>query len=334
MTVSAPHFIDHYSGSTVLLTGAEGFIGSTLVDELLAAGASVRALCHYKPYAEAGYLARHRDNPRVRMLVGDVRDPQVVDTAVDGVSTVFHLAALVGIPYSYEAPDSYVQTNVVGTHHVAAACRRHGARLVHTSTSEVYGSARSVPIGEDHVLQPQSPYSASKIAADALALSYWHSFETPVAVCRPFNTYGPRQSPRAVIPAILTQLRAGAEEIRLGALTTTRDFTYSTDTARGFLAVGASDAALGRAVNLGTGREIAIGPLAEKLIEMTGSDARIVVDETRLRPEGSEVDRLLSDNRLAQRIAGWQPEVGLEEGLERTWRWILSKPPTASAYAV
>lgn len=326
--------LDHYAGTTVLITGAEGFIGSTLVDELIAAGARVRALVHYKPYAERGFLAPYADDDRVEIVAGDVRDPGLVDSVVSGTSVVFHLAALIGIPYSYVAPDSYVQTNVVGTHNVLAACHRHGARLVHTSTSEVYGSARVVPISEEHVLQPQSPYSASKIAADALVQSYWHSFETPVAICRPFNTYGPRQSTRAVIPAILAQLRAGADEIRLGSLSPTRDFTFSTDTARGFLAVGASDAALGRAINLGTGTEVSIGELATRLIRASGSDARIVSDDTRLRPEGSEVDRLLSDNALARELCGWQPVIGLDEGLARTWEWTLSRPAASAAYAV
>ncbi|MBF4576089.1 GDP-mannose 4,6-dehydratase [Frondihabitans sp. VKM Ac-2883] len=328
------NYLDHYAGMTVVVTGAEGFIGSTLVDELLSAGARVRALVHYKPYAERGFLAPYADDDRVEIVAGDVRDPGLVDSVVAGSSIVFHLAALIGIPYSYVAPDSYVQTNVVGTHNVLTACRRHGARLVHTSTSEVYGSARVAPISEEHVLQPQSPYSASKIAADALVLSYWHSFETPVAICRPFNTYGPRQSTRAVIPAILSQLRAGAEEIRLGSLSPTRDFTFSTDTARGFLAVGASDAALGRAINLGTGTEVSIGDLAARLITASGSDARIVADDTRVRPKGSEVDRLLSDNALARELCGWEPLVGLDEGLERTWEWTTGRPPVSGAYAV
>lgn len=328
-----PHH-DAYAGRTVLVTGAEGFIGSTLVDELLAAGAHVRALCHYKPYGTLGFLANVLDDPRVEVVSGDVRDGHLVDRCVEGVDLVFHLAALIGIPYSYEAPDSYVQTNVVGTHNVVAACRRHGARMVHTSTSEVYGSARAVPIDEQHELQPQSPYSASKIAADAIALSYFHSFDTPVAVCRPFNTYGPRQSTRAVIPAILAQLRTGATEIRLGSLTPTRDFTYVTDTALGFLAVGASDAALGRAVNLGTGTEISIGDLADTLIDISGQEARVVSDDSRRRPDGSEVDRLLSDNTLARELTGWAPTVSLTDGLERTWRWVLSREREDGRYVV
>jgi NAD dependent epimerase/dehydratase len=332
--VSADFSADFYAGRTVLVTGAEGFIGSTLVDELVAAGARVRALCHYKPYGENGFLARYLDDDRVEIISGDVRDAHLVDACVEGASVVFHLAALIGIPYSYAAPDSYVQTNVVGSHNVVASCRRHGARMVHTSTSEVYGSARVVPIDEGHVLQPQSPYSASKIAADALVLSYWHSFDTPVAVCRPFNTYGPRQSTRAVIPAIMAQLRAGATEIRLGSLTPTRDFTFSTDTARGFLAIGSSDGALGHAVNLGTGSEISIGDLADELIRISGVDACVVTDSDRLRPESSEVDRLLSDNGLAERLTGWRPTVELTEGLGRTWDWTVARAGLSREYTV
>lgn len=325
---------NHWAGRFVLVTGAEGFIGSTLVDELVRAGCRVRAFTHYKPYAEKGFLAGYADHPNVELLTGDVRDPISVYAAVEGVDTVFHLAALIGIPYSYTAPDSYVQTNVVGTHNVLAACRRFGARLVHTSTSEVYGTALTAPISESHPLQPQSPYSASKISADMLALSYWHSFEVPVAICRPFNTYGPRQSARAVIPAILQQLHEGATEIRLGSLTPTRDFTFASDTARGFMAIGASEKALGRAINLGTGSEISIGKLVELLIEISGRDARIVSDPQRMRPTGSEVHRLLSDNSLAKELTGWEPAVTLRAGLEATSGWIQARGEASAGYAV
>ncbi|MER6309693.1 SDR family NAD(P)-dependent oxidoreductase [Streptomyces sp. NPDC001739] len=314
----------NWAGRRVLVTGAEGFIGSTLVDLLVEAGAEVRAFVHYKPYAEKGNLARHlTPGGPVEMVAGDVRDAGRVADAVAGCDTVFHLAALIGIPYSYDSPGAYVQTNVVGTENVAEACRRHAVRrLVHTSTSEVYGTARTAPIAEDHPLQPQSPYSASKIGADMMALSHWHAFELPVTVVRPFNTYGPRQSARAVIPTILAQLHAGAREIKLGSLTPTRDFTYVTDTAAGFLALADCDRALGQVVNLGTGREIAIGALAEALIAASGRDAEVVVDPARLRPSGSEVERLLSDNSRAREWSGWQPEVSLEEGLKRTSAWV------------
>ncbi|WP_431776169.1 SDR family NAD(P)-dependent oxidoreductase [Streptomyces cucumeris] len=313
-----------WSGRTVLVTGAEGFIGSTLVDLLVERGARVRALVHYKPYGEAGYLAHHLGpGSPVETIAGDVRDAGRVMDAVAGCDTVFHLAALIGIPYSYQAPEAYVQTNVTGTQNIAAACHRYGVRrLLHTSTSEVYGTALTVPIAEDHPLQPQSPYSASKIGADMMALSYAHAFALPVTVVRPFNTYGPRQSSRAVIPTILAQLHAGVREIRLGSLTPTRDFTYVTDTAAGFLALADCDRALGEVVNLGTGREIAIGDLTEALIAATGRDARVVVDPARLRPAGSEVQRLLSDNSRAREWAGWRPEIGLAEGLRRTSQWV------------
>lgn len=313
-----------WAGRKVLVTGAEGFIGSTLVDLLVAAGAEVRAFVHYKPYAEKGNLARYLEpGGPVEMLAGDVRDAGRVMDAVAGCDTVFHLAALIGIPYSYDSPGAYVQTNVVGTENVAEACRRHGVRrMVHTSTSEVYGTARTAPIGEDHPLQPQSPYSASKIGADMMALSHWHAFELPVTVVRPFNTYGPRQSARAVIPAILAQLHAGARQIKLGSLTPTRDFTYVTDTAAGFLALADCDRAVGQVVNLGSGQEITIGALAEALIAASGRDAEVVVDAARLRPSGSEVERLLSDNSRAREWASWQPEVTLKEGLARTSEWV------------
>jgi NAD dependent epimerase/dehydratase len=305
----------------VLITGAEGFIGSTLVDHLLEAGADVRAFVHYKPYAERGWLAGKEDD--VDIQAGDVRDSGRVLAAVEGCEVVFHLAALIGIPYSYVAPESYVQTNVMGTQNVAAACRRVGVeRLVHTSTSETYGTARRVPIDEDHPLQPQSPYSASKIGADMMALSFHHAFGLPVVVVRPFNTYGPRQSARAVIPTVLGQLHAGATELRLGSTAPTRDFNYVDDTVRGFLALAGCDRAVGHVVNVGSGREIAIGDLVRLLVEITGRQARIVTEDDRVRPAGSEVERLLCDNTRAREWAGWQPVVSLEEGLRRTSDWV------------
>ncbi|MBO0913279.1 MULTISPECIES: GDP-mannose 4,6-dehydratase [Streptomyces] len=313
----------NWNNRTVLVTGAEGFIGSTLVDLLVELGANVRAFAHYKPYAEKGNLAHLMSHPSVETIAGDVRDAGRVSDAVAGCDTVFHLAALIGIPYSYDSPGAYVQTNVVGTENIAEACRRHSVRrLVHTSTSEVYGTALTVPIDETHPLQPQSPYSASKIGADMMALSHRHAFDLPVTVVRPFNTYGPRQSARAVIPTILAQLHAGAREIKLGSLTPTRDFTYVTDTARGFLAVAECDRALGEVVNLGSGREISIGDLAQALITASGREASVIVDPARLRPSGSEVERLLSDNSRAREWAGWQPETPLGEGLKSTSKWV------------
>ena len=313
-----------WSGVAVTVTGGDGFIGSTLVDRLAREGAVVTALTLYDPLGRPGWLdpELHAD---VRVIPGDVRDPQRTFEAIEGSDVVFHLAALIGIPYSYAAPDSYVQVNVQGTQNVALACRRAGVtRLVHTSTSETYGTARTVPISEDHPLQPQSPYSASKIGADMMALSFHHAYDLPVAVVRPFNTYGPRQSTRAVIPTILAQLHAGAEVVSLGSTTPTRDFNYVEDTVAGFLAVAACDRAVGEVVNIGSGREISIGDLVGLLVEITGSHAEVVVDEARLRPSGSEVERLLCDNTRAREWAGWEPEVSLEDGLARTSEWVAA----------
>ena len=319
----------------VLVTGAEGFIGSHLVDELLDRGAKVRAFVHYNPFGRWGWLQERQAD--VEMLQGDVRDGERVATVVAGMDVVFHLAALIGIPYSYDAPESYVQTNVTGTYNVLNGARRADVeRMIQTSTSEVYGTARTVPIDEQHPLQPQSPYSASKIGGDMLALSFHHSFGLPLAVVRPVNTYGPRQSMRAVIPSILHQLYSGSEEIRLGSTTPTRDFNFVTDTVAGFLAVAESDRALGEVVNVGSGREISIGDLIELLIKTSGRDARLVTDPDRLRPPGSEVERLLCDNRRAREWAGWEPKVTLEEGLRHTADWVQANPtPTkAGAYNV
>ena len=319
----------------VLVTGAEGFIGSHLVDELLDRGAKVRAFVHYNPFGRWGWLQERQAD--VEMLQGDVRDGERVATVVAGMDVVFHLAALFGIPYCYAAPESYVQTNVTGTYNVLNGARRADVeRMIQTSTSEVYGTARTVPIDEQHPLQPQSPYSASKIGGDMLALSFHHSFGLPLAVVRPFNTYGPRQSMRAVIPSILHQLYSGSEEIRLGSTTPTRDFNFVTDTVAGFLAVAESDRALGEVVNVGSGREISIGDLIELLIKTSGRDARLVTDPDRLRPPGSEVERLLCDNRRAREWAGWEPKVTLEEGLRHTADWVQANPtPTkAGAYNV
>ena len=309
------------AGRRVFITGGEGFIGSHLVERLLREGAQVRALVHYTPSGRLGWLEGCEDD--VEILQGDVRDGGRVRRAVAGTEVVFHLAALIGIPYSYEAPESYVQTNVVGTQNVLDACRSAGVdRMVHTSTSETYGTARYVPIDEAHPLQPQSPYSASKIGADMMALSHYHAFELPVAVVRPFNTYGPRQSTRAVIPTILAQIYSGADKLHLGSTTPTRDFNYVEDTASGFLAVAACDRALGNVVNIGSGREISIGDLVHLLVEITGREVEVVTDEERVRPGASEVERLLCDNTRAREWAGWAPAFTLEEGLRRTADWV------------
>ena len=314
----------NWQGKRVLVTGGEGFIGSHLVERLVREGAQVRVLALYNPFGRYGWLDPevHRE---FELLPGDVRDAERVAGAVEGCDVVFHLGALIGIPYSYVAPESYVQVNVQGTVNVATACRRHDvARMVHTSTSETYGTAITVPISEQHPLQPQSPYSASKIGGDMMALSFHHAFELPVAVVRPFNTYGPRQSTRAVIPTILSQLHKGAKQLRLGATSPTRDFNYVEDTVAGFLAVAGCDRAIGEVVNIGSGREISIGDLVRLLIDITGTDAEIVTEEARLRPGGSEVERLLCDNTRAREWTGWEPQVSLEEGLTRTSEWIAA----------
>ena len=319
-----------WTDKRVLVTGAEGFIGSHLVDELLERGARVRAFVHYNPFGRWGWLQDRQAD--VEMLQGDVRDGERVAKVTDGMDVVFHLAALIGIPYSYDAPESYVQTNVTGTYNVLTGARRAGVeRMIQTSTSEVYGTARTVPIDEHHPLQPQSPYSATKIGGDMLALSFHHSYGLPLAVVRPFNTYGPRQSMRAVIPSILHQLYSGSEEIRLGSTSPTRDFNFVTDTVAGFLAVAESDRALGEVVNIGSGREISIGDLIDLLITTSGRDAKLVTDPDRLRPAGSEVERLLCDNSRAREWAGWEPKVTLEEGLRRTADWVQANPTLSKA---
>ncbi|MBW1681863.1 MAG: SDR family NAD(P)-dependent oxidoreductase [Deltaproteobacteria bacterium] len=321
----------YWSGKNVLVTGADGFIGSHLVESLVGYGARVRAFVYYNSFDSWGWLDDLGDEIKNELEVfpGDVRDEGRVREAVKGVDVVFHLASLIAIPYSYHAPESYVHTNVGGTLHVLKACLEHGVeRMVHTSTSEVYGTAQYVPIDEKHPLRAQSPYAASKIGADMLVESFHRSFGLPTATARPFNTYGPRQSARAVIPTIISQLVSGERRIKLGAIRPTRDFNYVTDTAAGFLAVGRCPEAVGRTINLGSGEEIAIGDLAELLFRITGVDGEIECEEERLRPAESEVDRLMCDASMARELCGWQPEVSLEEGLRRTARWIADHPET------
>ena len=312
-------------GKRVLVTGADGFIGSHLVEALVAHGASVRAFCFYNSFNSWGWLDAVDDAvvAEVDVFTGDVRDPNGVRTALRDADAVLHLAALIGIPFSYHSPDSYVDTNVKGTLNVLQAARDLGLeRVVVTSTSEVYGTARYVPIDEAHPRQGQSPYSATKIGADAMAESFYRSFGLPVVIARPFNTYGPRQSARAVIPTIVTQLLAGADSLKLGSLHPTRDLTYVTDTAAGFIALAEADDAVGRAINLGVGEEISIGDLAAAIMRIVGREVPILSDDARLRPALSEVERLLSNNALAREVAGWQPRVSLEEGLARTVEWF------------
>ncbi len=314
-----------WPGRRVLVTGADGFIGSHLAERLAREGAEVRAFVYYNSFGRNGWLDQTEPEllKSIELFPGDVRDSSRVAEAVEGRELVFHLASLIAIPYSYHAPDSYVQTNVGGALNVLNACRRHSVeRLVHTSTSEVYGTAQYVPIDEKHPLQGQSPYSASKIGADMLAESFHCSFDLPVVTVRPFNTYGPRQSARAVIPAILSQLLSGAKEVKLGALHPTRDFNFVADTVSGFLALAKADAAVGKVVNVGSGREISIGDLTQMLMKVSRKTAEVVCEDERLRPEKSEVERLLCDPSLAREIAGWQPEHTLEQGLEITACWI------------
>lgn len=310
----------------VLVTGAGGFIGSHLTEALVKAGAKVRVFIRYNSRDGRGNLEDLEPKvlEEIEIIAGDLRDADVIERSVKGCDAVFHLGALVGIPYSYKNPREVVETNIMGTFNVLTAARDHGVeRIVHTSTSEVYGSARYVPIDESHPLQGQSPYSASKIGADKLAESYYASYDLPVVTVRPFNCYGPRQSARAVIPTLITQALA-CEEIRLGNTGTLRDFTFVSDTVEGFIKAALMQAAVGKVVNVGSGQEISIGQLAHLIIKTLGSPAKIVVDESRLRPNRSEVTRLLADNRLAKETLGWEPQVSLEEGIKRTIAWIAT----------
>ncbi|EWY42509.1 NAD-dependent dehydratase [Skermanella stibiiresistens SB22] len=329
----------------VLVTGAGGFIGSHLVETLVREGWDVRAQVHYNSLGGWGWLDDIAPDllASVEVVAGDIRDPWAVAQAVRGRDTVMHLAALIGIPYSYVAPAQYVETNVMGTLNVLQAARDAGvSRIVQTSTSEVYGTAQYVPIDERHPLAAQSPYAASKIGADQLALSYHRSFGTPVSVIRPFNTYGPRQSARAVIPAIINQLLAGATSIRLGSLTPTRDFNFVEDTARGFIAVARSEGAIGEVVNIGSNFEVSIGATLDIIAEVVGQPVEVILDEQRVRPAGSEVERLWADNAKAIRLTGWRPRYGGADGfrlgIERTVDWFRTaaerRPGRARSYAV
>lgn len=309
----------------VLVTGADGFIGSHLVELLVEKGYDVKAFVYYNSFNTWGWLDTlpKEKLDKIEVFCGDIRDPNGVREAMKGVDTVFHLAALIAIPFSYHSPDSYVDTNIKGTLNVLQAARDLKLeRVLVTSTSEVYGTALYVPIDEDHPLQGQSPYSATKIGADQLALSFYRSFNLPVTLVRPFNTFGPRQSARAVIPTIITQLLAGKEEIKLGSLTPTRDFNYVKDTANGFLEIALSDKTIGEVVNIATQQEISIGDLANELIRQINPNAKIVCDEQRLRPEKSEVNRLLGKNEKILRLTNWKPQYTFEEGIRETIEFI------------
>lgn len=308
----------------VLVTGAGGFIGSHLVEALVQKGARVRGFVHYNSRGDAGLLRliQREILDTVEIMPGDIRDPQAVQEAVKGCSFVFHLGALISIPYSYLHPTEVAETNIIGTLNVLNACREFGVpRMVHTSTSEVYGTALRVPIDESHPLQGQSPYSASKIGADKLVESYYCAFGLPVVTVRPFNTFGPRQSARAVIPTIITQALV-KDAILLGNLDSKRDFTFVSDTVNGFIKAAEAQSVEGEVFNLGTGSEVTIGDLAQMIMRIVGRQVPIETDQIRLRPENSEVQRLLSDNSKARKELGWQPEFSLEKGLEQTVNWI------------
>ena len=322
----------------VLVTGADGFIGSHLTEALVRAGHDVKAFALYNSFGTWGWLDRCAPDVRgnFQVFTGDVRDPFGVRESMRGCDAVLHLAALIGIPYSYHSPSSYVETNISGTLNVVQAARDLGLqRVIHTSTSEVYGSARFVPITEEHPLQGQSPYSASKIGADHIALSYYLSFGTPVTVIRPFNTYGPRQSARAVIPTIISQIASGMRSIKLGALSPTRDFNFVSDTVAGFIAALECDASIGHSINLGSNFEISVENTAKMIAEIMAADVTWVSDEQRLRPANSEVERLWADNSKAFTLMGWRPQYGglqgLRKGLGETINWF-TEPTNLSAY--
>lgn len=317
----------------VLVTGADGFIGSHLTEALLSAGYQVRALSYYNSFNDWGWL-EGMNNPDLEIVSGDVRDPDFCRHITRGCSLVFHLAALIAIPYSYVAPDSYVDTNIRGTLNMLQAARDCNVeRIVVTSTSEVYGTALYVPIDENHPRQPQSPYSATKIGADALAKSFYNAFELPVVIARPFNTYGPRQSARAIIPTIITQIAAGHREIKVGDLTPTRDFNFVTDTAAGFIALATAPGIEGREINIATGREVTMEETLHTIARLMDADIKWVTDPERIRPSKSEVRRLLGDNKLITSLTDWRPRVSLEEGLSKTIDWFV-RPENLARYKI
>lgn len=319
-------------GKRILVTGADGFIGSHLVEHLVHLGAKVRALSYYNSFNHWGWLEDVKCLPQIEVVSGDIRDPHFCKKLTQNIDVVFHLAALIAIPYSYQAPDSYVDTNVRGTLNICqAALDNHCERVIHTSTSEVYGTAKYVPIDEEHPLSPQSPYSASKIGADAMAMSFFNAFNLPLVIARPFNTYGPRQSARAVIPTIISQIASGKKTIKLGDVSPTRDFNFVTDTCRGFTALASCDDAIGQTVNIGSNFEISVFDTVKMIKELMGSDVEFQLDETRIRPEKSEVFRLWCNNKKIETLTGFKPEVSLREGLEKTIAWFKD-PKNLSHY--
>lgn len=319
------------TGKKILVTGADGFIGSHLVENLVAAGHDVRAFVLYNSFGSWGWLDHSKKNMQdsLDIFMGDVRDPNGVRTAMQGCDVVLHLAALIGIPYSYHSPDTYVDTNIKGTLNILQAARDlNVAKVIHTSTSEVYGTAQFVPITEQHPLQGQSPYSASKIGADQIAMSFYYSFKTPVTIVRPFNTYGPRQSARAVIPTVITQIANGAEHIKLGSLHPTRDFNYIDDTVKGFIAAAEADNAIGEVINIGSAFEVSIGDTVKYIAEIMDRNVDILSDEQRIRPAASEVERLYADNNKARQLLNWSPQYagvdGFKQGLQKTIDWFTN----------
>lgn len=312
----------------ILVTGADGFIGSHLVEALLDKGCQVRAFVFYNSFNSWGWLDTFPKEKleKINVFAGDIRDPNGVRKAMEGMDMVFHLAALIAIPFSYHSPDSYVDTNIKGTLNVLQAARDTGCkRVLITSTSEVYGTAQYVPIDEQHPFQGQSPYSATKIGADRIAESFYRSFNTPVTIVRPFNTYGPRQSARAVIPTVITQLLAGATEIKLGSIHPTRDFNYIKDTVNGFIAIAETPATIGEEINIASQKEISIGQLAEEIIAQINPKAKIITDDARLRPEKSEVERLLGSNEKMCRLTNWEQKYTLRQGISETIAWFKNK---------
>ncbi|MCF6154433.1 MAG: NAD-dependent epimerase/dehydratase family protein [Candidatus Brocadia sp.] len=312
----------------ILVTGSEGFIGSHLVERLLKEHCKIRAFVLYNSFNSWGWLNTFPKEllKDVEIFTGDIRDPNSVRNAIKGIKIVFHLAALIGIPYSYYSPDSYIDTNIKGTLNILQACRDFVVeRVFITSTSEVYGTAQYVPIDEKHPLQPQSPYSATKISADTLAESFYRSFDLPVTIVRPFNTYGPRQSARAVIPTIIIQLLSGKKVIKLGALHPTRDMVYVNDTVDGFIAIAKSDNSVGEEINIATQTEISVGELANKIIDKINPEVRVTTDERRIRPEKSEVERLLGSNEKIRGLTNWKPKYTIDSGLAETVEWFKKK---------
>ncbi|HEY8890135.1 MAG TPA: NAD-dependent 4,6-dehydratase LegB [Clostridium sp.] len=315
----------NWQGKKVLITGAEGFIGSHLTERLVELGADVTALAQYNSFNNWGWIDTFDKKVKdsIKVVTGDIREYDGMKRIIKGQEVVFHLAALIAIPYSYLSPMAYVRTNVEGTTNVLEACREYGVeKIVHTSTSETYGTALYVPIDEKHPMQGQSPYSASKIGADKMAESYYKSFNMPIATIRPFNTYGPRQSARAVIPTIISQILAGKTEIKLGSLTPTRDFNFVKDTAEAFIKIAESEKTIGEVINAGSNHEITIGETVKKIISIIGKDVKILCDDERLRPKNSEVNRLWADNTKIKELTGWKPNYTIDDGLEATVKWI------------